>query len=349
MPSRHNRVLWLLNHETLKDFEVPLLRKLGYEVYLPKIFPKTEEYSSCSIDVSCDAFLTIPKEDLEILNKHDFYTEKMGGKIKEIVNSYFSVAFFGMFANIAAQMVEGFSGQLFLRGYGLAGDCSYSRIALQYLSSGFTDRLHAICERFCFAMGYSFLLEQEEGIFHRKAAYLPIGIPPSFFSCEDSWKGEEEKLLFVCPRITTQDYYRVIYENFKKRFSHIPHLIGGRQLFSIEDPAILGALPREQYYKFFQTSRVMFYHSEERRHVHYHPLEAIVFGLPLIYMHKGLLGRLAGEKLPGACDTFEEAEEKIQRVIRGDISFTHEVKTSQKKIIDTMRPDHCYEVWRKYV
>lgn len=40
MTRERKRVLWLLNHSTLRDCEVPLLMKLGMEVFIPKAIPQ---------------------------------------------------------------------------------------------------------------------------------------------------------------------------------------------------------------------------------------------------------------------------------------------------------------------
>lgn len=45
-----NRVLWLLNHSTLRSFEIPQLIESGIEeIYLPKKFPYDEGNLSASI------------------------------------------------------------------------------------------------------------------------------------------------------------------------------------------------------------------------------------------------------------------------------------------------------------
>ena len=46
------RALWLINHTTLRQFEVPILQSLGYEVFLPKTFPYDEGNLSASIEYS---------------------------------------------------------------------------------------------------------------------------------------------------------------------------------------------------------------------------------------------------------------------------------------------------------
>ena len=43
------RILWLFNHSSLRSFEVPLLVKMGYEVYCPKSYDFEIGDFSCTI------------------------------------------------------------------------------------------------------------------------------------------------------------------------------------------------------------------------------------------------------------------------------------------------------------
>ena len=61
------RIMWLINHTTLRAFEVPLLIDMGYEVFCPKSFPYNEGNLSASVEWKYDDTLTIPKDDLDIL------------------------------------------------------------------------------------------------------------------------------------------------------------------------------------------------------------------------------------------------------------------------------------------
>jgi leucyl-tRNA synthetase len=69
--------------------------------------------------------------------------------------------------------------------------------------------------------------------------------------------------------------------------------------------------------------------------------------MPLIYMHKGVLGRVADRKLLGACGTVKEAKGKVSRILHGDQTFTHEVIEAQKQILVPFMPDYCEQVWRR--
>src|SRR3954470_5811188 len=88
------RVMWLLNHGTARKFEVPMLKSLGIsEIFLPKIIPPDYNFRSASIDYSEDTNLTIPREDLEILNGVDWYGD-VPAEIWDLANKHFDIAFF---------------------------------------------------------------------------------------------------------------------------------------------------------------------------------------------------------------------------------------------------------------
>ncbi|MFQ3594059.1 MAG: hypothetical protein SNJ82_12840, partial [Gemmataceae bacterium] len=97
--------------------------------------------------------------------------------------------------------------------------------------------------------------------------------------------------------------------------------------------------------RLFCEMQVMYYHSREPRHIHYHPLEAIVHGMPVIYMRGGLMEAFDTGSQAGACHTHEEARQKIQRVLAGDQAFIREVQTSQQTILETFLPENVRAIW----
>lgn len=349
MKHKTKRILWLINHGALRGFEAPLLCRLGYELFLPKCFPQTEGFSSDSVDYSYDQTLSIPPDALEKLNQHDFYTETLSPEIAEILNRYFCAAICTFSPHLFEQIVYGFLGKIFLRAFGKEEKSSYSLACFApCFSCQFSRRLQQIQNRFFFAQAYPFLLEVEEGPCAKHAITLPLGLSEDLLSEKGSWQGGNGKLLFVCPRIASSAYCADIYAKFKKEFSDIPHLIAGRQWALHADPTILGNLPTEAYRNQLQSAEVMFYHSEEPRHLHYHPLEAIVMGLPLIFMKKGMLGRLVDcTEIPGGCDTIQEAKEKISRILQGDKEFVREVQKAQESLLKPFETQYCETIWKR--
>ena len=91
----------------------------------------------------------------------------------------------------------------------------------------------------------------------------------------------------------------------------------------------------------------MFYHSRLPRHIHYHPLEAICYGMPVVYMQQGMLGQLTDRKLPGACDTLQEARQKVDRLIEGkDKGFAESIRESQQEIYRLFTKDYADALWQ---
>jgi glycosyltransferase involved in cell wall biosynthesis len=337
------RVLWLISHTTLRAFEVPLLTTMGYEVFLPKSFPYDEGNLSASIDYGFDPTLSIPPADLEILNRQDFYTYLTPEAVR-IINNYFDFAIIGFFPEQLDGLVRDFKGTIIMRPFGLANGVTYTDVIAQSLGQGFFSRLEKNSERFWFGQAYDNLADIEKGVLARRATHLPLGLANSD---RPPWRGALSKILFVCPRIKTTTYFEHIYREFKRDFGDLPHMIGGAQPIVVEDPAVLGFVPRDKFDDLFCNARVMFYHSRERRHLHYHPLEAVQSGMPLVFMADGMLDHVGGKDLPGRARTVKEAREKLVRILKGDTRFIEAVRRTQGKLLDTFSRERCQEIWNK--
>lgn len=338
------RVLWLLNHTTLRRFEVAQLRALGiHEIYCPKTFPYDEGNLSASVDESLDATLSIPEKDLRILNAQNWY-DTSSLHAWSIANQYFRIAIIGFFPRQIESCARHFHGSIVLRVFGLAKGYSYTRILSEELGPTFIDQLRRLGSRFWFGAGYEHLKDEEDGLLKRRDCFLPVGLEGDVMA--HAWRGTDKRIFFVCPRIETSPYFKSIYRAFKNDFEGLPYVIGGAQPIKVNDPHVLGFVPREQHERNMQELRVMFYHSTEPNHVHYHPFEAIRAGMPLVYMAGGLLDRLGGEDLPGRCKTVQEARRKIERILNDDWGLIGAIRDSQLRLLEPMKPENCVDTWR---
>lgn len=337
------RILWLYNHNTLMKSEVKLLMELGYEVYSPKIPPFDV---SIAVDWSLDENLTIPQECIAVLNNVDFYTQKIPEEAMGVMNAYFDMVIMGVFIEPLKSIILNYSGTIIFHPFGLENGMSYTGIIESQAGRWLLQEIEKLGTRFWFGQSYENLSEVECTFFKERAIFLPIGLLDS--EIKDTWTGEKRKLLFICPRIRTNPYYQKIYEEFKKNMGDIPHSIGGAQQLKVEnDPSVLGYLPQNEYERLYPSHSVMFYHSQEARHIHYHPFEAIKCGLPLIYMAGGLLDRLGGAALPGRCKNIKQARKKCKRIISGDRKFADKVRKSQGVLLRPLSYDFCKEQWIK--
>ncbi|MDK2980805.1 MAG: hypothetical protein PWQ55_1152 [Chloroflexota bacterium] len=343
---KQKRILWLLNHKTLMDFEADMLVRMGFEVYVPKRYPFDEANQSASVTDQYDSSLTIDSKLLERLNDVDFYSGSWPRWLRRELNRNFGIAIVPVFPKMMESAIQAFEGLIFLRIFGLEGNKTYARRFEDLLPPHLVDRIRK-ADNIRIAAGYDNVIDHEPPWLRRKCIHLPLGMKkPS--PDEPSWTGEEKRILFVCPRINSNPYYHKIYTDFKQTFGDMPHIIPGAQPVPVtDDPSVTGFLNNEDYQSLFRSSGVMFYHSREERHLHYHPLEAVRAGMPLVFMAGGMLEYLAKKELPGCCSTAQQAREKLTRILDGDKQLIQDILSSQGVLLQEFEPDHVETCWRE--
>lgn len=340
---QQKRILWLYSHSTLMKSEVAIIRELGYEVYIPKVIPFDV---SVAVDWESDRLLSIPVEALEILNRVDFYGQRIPDEAMEVMNRYFSMAIFGIFIEPLKSLVLHYKGILIFHPFGLEDGMSYSKLIELNTGIWLLKKMEELGDRFWFGQSYENLMEIECDFFKRRTINLPIGMLDT--EIVDKWHGGAKKVLFICPRIRISPYYEQIYKQFKIDFKDIPHSIGGAQPIAVQgDKCILGYLPQKEYEDLYPSHSVMFYHAVNKRHIHYHPFEAVKCGLPLVFMGGGLIDELGGRDLPGRCMTLKEAQEKCRRIIKGDKRLAERIRSAQGVLMEKMSYDFCLKEWKK--
>lgn len=334
--------MWLLNHGAARKFEIPMLKRIGFnEIFLPKRMPADISFRSGSVDFSEDEHLTIPTADLAVLNEVNWYG-RVPAHIWDVANRHFNILFFiahdpAIFASVA----DHFEGAAIWRAYGLDKTVTYTK-HLRHCSQGFKT-IEKLGKRFWFGEAYAHLHEIEHRHLQERAVYLPLG---THNELDDQWIGDASRIFFVCPQIKVNSYYQEIYKDFKKSFGDLPHAIGGTQPIAVDDPDVLGFVSKEEHEENMRQFRVMYYHSTEPNHVHYHPFEAIQLGMPLVFQGGGLLDRLGGTDLPGRCVSVAEARDKIKRILDGDRQLIDDIRTSQMKLLKPMNFAACETAWR---
>lgn len=338
------RVMWLLNHTTLRNFEIDQLRACGVaEVFLPKRFPFDEGNLSASVDYSQDAGLTIPRQDLAVLNAQDWYgcpSEQAWA----IANRYFNVAIIGFFPRQIEAAVRKFQGGVVLRVFGLAQGYSYSQLLYDECGETLVQQIMQMGSRFWFGAGYAHLKVVEAPFLGNRDCYLPVGLAGE--ASPGEWQGQEGKILFVCPRIGTSPYFAGIYRDFIQDFAGFDYSIAGAQPVAVADPNVLGFVTAEQHAYNMRQHKLMFYHSSEPNHIHYHPFEAVRLGMPLLFMAGGMLDQIGGLGLAGRCTSIAQARKKARRILGGDQAFIEQVRRSQMRLLEPMSVGQCSGPWR---
>jgi hypothetical protein len=186
------RVAWLLNHTTLREFEVPLLRSLGLEVYCPKRFPRNPDNRSASVSHEFDDSLSIPADELRTLNAFDFYSGDHPPEIRRILNERFRTVVVPYMFPLFTQALAYFHGRILLRTFDSTHPTySYSSWAREVASPAFERQLARASDRFWFAQAYPHLKSIEPPLFQRRAVDLPLGLPERVTRNREAWTGSE--------------------------------------------------------------------------------------------------------------------------------------------------------------
>ncbi|MFM7538582.1 MAG: hypothetical protein ACKO9Z_02880 [Planctomycetota bacterium] len=342
---RPKRIAWLLTHAALRSAEVPVLRSLGCEVWTQKKFPDTPEYRSCRADNRWDIGLTIPARDLEILNDFDFYTDPITDRVAKIMNHQFDLVVIDGFALKTREVLSKFGGLVLMRAFGIAHPQSYSGIFFKLHTPGLANAIRSNYDRFHVGAFFEPVIPHEIPLLANRSFHLPITLPESAWARQGTWTGGDNNIFFVCPSINAHPACRSVYESFKLHFGDFSHVIAGRQPEPVDDPCVRGFMDESEYANMFRRAAMMFYHSTEPRHLHYHPLEAMATGMPVVYMRGGLLEQFDTGSQAGACATFAEAKEKASRILSGDAKLVAMIRDSQQTILRKWRPDVAREAW----
>lgn len=346
MLRKNKRVFWLLNHKTLMPYETRLLERLGFEVFTPKIIPNAAWFRSGAVDYASDARLTIPPDVLKLFNGFDFYSSPWPSDITFNLNRYFGSAFVAPINGCFQEVMTKFEGQILLRAFGLDNTMTYEKALRIIAGSQAFAWIHAAGDRFWFAQGYEQLAECEPPLIADRALYTPLGLPDAFWRSKDRWTGERREILFVCPNVVSNPYYAQIYREFKAAFGDLPHVIVGAQDVPVDDPHMLGYVSDDQLDELYRQCAALFYHSREKRHLHYSPIEAAIVGTPIVFYDDCLLARLVGHRMQGAVATAEEAYTLLEKLVNGDARTIGSLREDQRSIGNHFSDEHCMAAWR---
>lgn len=341
--------MWVVNHKTLLPAEVPILRSLGWEVFIPKIVPDHDPaFRSSSVVHDYDAELGLPKTALQVLNGHDFYERPWSPTVAGIVNAHFQaiVTHLSHYAMPLSEASRKFPGLIVARAFGREMPRTYTELVRSERFPSLLSDLRGVGERFIFGQGYGNLAEIETPELRDHARTITVPLPPAIFEHRNRWVGGGANAVFLCPAIAKGTFYGDIYDGIKRDFGGLPHVIFGRQNTKIPDPAVLPFLTDAELVELYKTAPVFCYPHTEPRHIHYSPLEAVVVGTPTLYLRGALMDMLTdGADLPSACADTAEMAAKARRLIEGDSGLADAIRATQGRVLDTFSADLARRQW----
>lgn len=350
-----NNILYLLNHKTLTDFEVPILINKNFGVYIPKKYDSLNIVHSIAFNsiYSYDYSLkNISENDINFINKIDFFNIdhiKNNNKLMDIINYNFKIIFITLLNyESITYLSKNFNGLIYFRFFGLDGKNSYY---FQMKKIGIIPE--ELCKNVKYIFSYQEIIEFEmtqNNFFNdENSYYIPLGLPNSIFdNYENTYNNDRDKFVFVCSKINICSYYTAIYNNFNNFIdkNNFDFIILGKNNEKIQDKdnRILNNLSDKEYYLHMAKSKAMYYHSKEPLHLHYHPLEAIIIGLPVIFHSENLLSSYLFNS-PGMCKTDNEAIEKLNRIKNNDFEFINSIIEYQNIIKNKLKIENNINIF----
>ena len=342
------RILWIVNHKTLLSAEVPLLRSLGFEVFVPKVVPAHDRaFRSAGVTNEYDAALDLAPAALRVLNYENFFERCWAPTISQIINRYFDVivCHFTYYTTPLREAAGKFEGLLVARAFGREHPLTYGEFRTWVPHPSLLEDIRSLGRRFIFAQAYDNLAEIEEFPLRSRAQTITVPLPEFTSKHADTWTGTGSNALFLCPAIGDNGHYKRIYLGIKRDFGDLPHVIFGSQVGPVSDPVVLPYLSDDALVDLYRSTPVFIYPSPEPRHVHYSPLEAMVVGTPVLYLEGGLIDRLAGTRLPGACANVLEMKTKARRLIEGDRALAETIRSHQARVLERFAPEVVRRQW----
>lgn len=341
-------MLWFSSHTTLAAEEIPLLLEAGF-----RVIPLLTDFWTYQYDPSIDSRIcNLWKESVDlpapVVQKLQALTicanegqNEISADDVHLLNEHVDVCYVTVLPNLAIRLAQLFDGTVMFRPFGHGDLNTYTRIAQHYRvdlnlvphSPNFmwTPILTTLQEpedpRLCFQTN------------HMGAFVSAKRLGPVRWSARDS----EPYVVETIPRITKQSYYMDMYRQYQKDHSQLPiKILGGNppRGGELRDDAIVGFLDDNDYYRHAARARLSIYHGKSRYHVHYHPIEFMSLGVPVLF-HKNSAfaaeGRQSGMtwsdlQAAGMYDSIGHANEMANKALR-DTGFAEEISVRQRVFV----------------
>lgn len=344
------RLLWIVNHKTLIDAELPILNEIGCKVFVPKRIPSESGFRSGATTRAYDISLRLPRNELAMLNETDFYGSPLTPCVRDVVSRRFDVVMCNLSEFGVSPLIEicnFFEGTIIARAFGREHPKSY---AGQFKLLGRIDEAREAIvgcgERFVFAPAYGSIADIEPAFLTSKVKVVGVPMSDRWLSLAGTWRGGSSNAILCCPAIGVEGYYRDLYTRVSRAFKNLPLNIFGSQPTVVDDERVLPYLSPEALEQLFQRAAVYLYPSEEPRHVHYSVLEAIAVGTPTLVMEGSLIASMIPEGSPSICADLPEMATKAQHIIdRRDPDLENAVRRANQDVIREFEPSRIKDQW----
>ena len=331
----NKNILYILNKNSLTDYEIPFLINNGYGVLTSE---KKYNLKCESFYKDKDNFLNLNYNIITKLNNVNWYNNNIliSEEIIKILNNNFKFIILTLLTAgpLLNQLISEYRGIILYRFFGRESNYSYKSLLIKNIN--LNNKI-----KFIFSNPEIYKLEKSfDNFFNDTNSFIvKLGLSDSLMTkIINTYYPINNKICFINSKINNCQYYTNIYNKFINDFKTYDYLLLGKNN-NIYDKNKLENLDDEKYYKKISECKLMYYHSKEPRHLHYHPLEGIVIGIPIIFHKESLLTSYLPNSL-GKSNNIYDVKNKINRILSNDIEFINSIINEQNKIINTLTIDY---------
>lgn len=315
------RIFWGFNDQWLVKNEIPMLVKLGHSVYIPKI-PQIKVQSCVTYDYDSD--LMIEKDELDALNRCNFYEHICGKDILNICSKYFDMAVI----DYSRCMLENFL--LFYKGIIVLRPTACRKInytQLIYNDIGFWALRYIATkrERFFFARLDKNRIDAADAICRDFRIDLPCISMGEKKICSNK-KG----ILYICNGIKT---YPKAYDEYllvKKEFKGLDITVIGKQITAqTNEEDILNIDTNADYSEIVGKYRCLLYVSAEEEEFPFYLFDALRMGVPIVFLAEGILDEILGTQIGSRCKTIRDAVKLCKKLLNGNDAIRKNILDEQ--------------------
>lgn len=292
MPAPENPLLlWCSSHDTLAAEEIPLFLEAGF-----RVVPLLTNFWTQRFDPGLDATICpdwratvgLPAEVVRGLQSLSICQadgrEPFAAADLSLLDQHVDAVYVTVHPHVAVRLAAALSGTVMFRAFGHGGLNTYSRICEHnHVRLAAAERLRNLI--WCPIL--STLQEPEDERLCRNPQHVRAFVTPGRLGgVRWSPEASEPYVVETIPRIEAQDYYRGIYTRYVADHGRLPlKILGGNTAGggAIADPRIVGRLETHDYFAAAARARVSIYHGMSRHHVHYHPIEFMTLGVPVLF------------------------------------------------------------------
>jgi hypothetical protein len=292
MPTRNDPLLlWCSSHHTLAAEEIPLLLEAGFRVVPLLTNFWTRQLDPTLNDSICPDWrdsVGLSEETIRGLQSLSFC--QLDGRAPfsrpelQLLAEHVDAVYVTVYPNVAVRLAAVYPRTVIFRAFGHGKLNTYSRICESYgVPLAYADRQ----TNFIWSPILSTLQEPEDDRLCRNPQLMRAFVSPDRLGpVRWSSTASEPFVVEVIPRIEAQTYYRNVYDQCVIDHGHLPlKILGGNSPGGgeIADPRIIGRLADDDYFATAARARISIYHGTSPYHVHYHPIEFMTLGVPVLF------------------------------------------------------------------